>query len=108
MEDASIMAANADVTDIWEALRMVIDPEIGLDIVTLGLVYEVTVDGSREGSESSVRITYTLTTPGCPMERVITAAIRNAVAGIVGITEVTTSLVWDPMWHAGMIAAGAW
>ncbi len=100
----------ADTTEIWNALRTVIDPEIGLDIVTLGLVYDVTMDGAIENSTGTraVLVTHTLTTPGCPMERVITEGIRHAVGRVPGVEAVTTRLVWDPMWHAGMIAPGAW
>ena len=86
----------ADV--IWTALSTVIDPELGRDIVTLGLVYDVAVDGA------TARITFTLTTPGCPMERIITDGVRSAALGVDGITRVDTHIVWDPAWHPGMIA----
>ena len=87
---------------VWRELTNVIDPEIGLDIVTLGLVYGVSV-------ENDVAIvTHTLTTPGCPMERLITDRIHVAVGGVERVREVRTRIVWDPAWHSGMIAANAW
>jgi metal-sulfur cluster biosynthetic enzyme len=82
---------------LWNALTMVIDPELGLDIVTLGLVYDAEVIGEL------ARVTYTLTTPGCPMERIIGEGIREAAMLVEGVREVETRLVWDPIWHAGMI-----
>jgi metal-sulfur cluster biosynthetic enzyme len=85
----------------WTALSTVIDPELGLDIVTLGLVYGVEVN------EGIARITYTLTTPGCPMERAITDGVRSAVLQAEGISRVDTHIVWDPAWHPGMIAPNA-
>ena len=87
---------------LWRSLAHVIDPEIGLDIVTLGLVYGATVDGDV------ARVTHTLTTPGCPMERIITDGIRAAASSVDGIRRVETELVWDPAWHSGMIAPSAW
>ena len=87
---------------IWHALGTVIDPELGLDIVTLGLVYGVDVDADV------ARITHTLTTPGCPMEKVITQGIREAARLADGISDVETRLTWDPAWHPGMIAPGSW
>jgi metal-sulfur cluster biosynthetic enzyme len=95
-------------TDVWNALRTVIDPEIGLDIVTLGLVYDVVLATGTDVVGESVRVTHTLTTPGCPMEAVITSGIRSAVGRVPGVGAVQTNLVWDPMWHSGMIAPGAW
>ena len=87
---------------IWNALSTVIDPEIGLDIVTLGLVYELEADGGR------VRVTFSLTTPGCPMQEAITQGVVNAVSAVPGVTEVIPNLVWEPRWHPGMISEGAW
>lgn len=87
---------------IREALRDVIDPEVGLDVITMGLVYEIEVEGS------TARIRHTLTTPGCPMEGVLTKGISEAARSVVGVEEVETELVWEPRWHPGMIDDEAW
>jgi len=87
--------------DAWTALRDVIDPELGIDIVTLGLVYDVAI------TDGAVRVTHSLTTPGCPMEHAIRSGIEHAVGALSGVTSVETNLVWDPVWHPGMIDRSA-
>lgn len=94
--------AGIDEVAAWRALGSVVDPEIGLDIVTLGLVHEV------ECIENAVRVTFTLTTPACPLEGVITAGIRRALGRVPGVDHVLTNLVWEPRWHPGMIREDAW
>jgi metal-sulfur cluster biosynthetic enzyme len=78
---------------VLEALKEVIDPELGINVVDLGLIYEVDIEGAN------VSVTMTLTTPGCPLHESIGAAVREALdAYIPGIGEVAVNLVWDPPW----------
>jgi metal-sulfur cluster biosynthetic enzyme len=88
-------------TRVWDALGYVIDPEVGIDIVSLGLVYGVAVE------DSVVKIRFTLTTPGCPMEDHIVTAIEAVVGALDGVERVVTLLVWEPAWNPGMIREGA-
>jgi metal-sulfur cluster biosynthetic enzyme len=78
--------------DVVEALRQVEDPELGMDIVELGLFYDAAVD------EGSVKITYSLTSIGCPVGPMIAEDIQRVVAELPGVEEVGTELTWDPPW----------
>ena len=82
---------------VLDALRLVIDPEIGMNIVDLGLIYDVALEGSR------VRVTMTLTTAGCPMGESIRGGAELALLHLEAVTEAQVELVFDPPWHPGMI-----
>jgi len=83
------------------ALKAVIDPELGINIVDLGLVYGVEID-----DQAHVKITMTLTTPGCPMHASFAEEIEQVLwQSIPGITGVEVDLVWDPRWNPSMISA---
>ena len=78
--------------DVVEALHGVEDPELGMDIVELGLMYDVEVDGAN------VKITYSLTSMGCPAGAMIAEGIVDAARGVPGVTEVEAELTFDPPW----------
>jgi metal-sulfur cluster biosynthetic enzyme len=87
---------------VREALREnVIDPEIGVNVVDLGLVYEVAVqDGTAE-------VTMTLTTPACPLGPYIDQEVRTAVHDVPGISDAKVNLVWQPPWDPSKMSEDA-
>ncbi len=84
--------------DVMEVLKKCYDPEILINIVDLGLVYDVDVEGDR------VHIKMTLTTPGCPMSAMIVDNVRQKVESIDGIKNAEVELVWDPPWTPDRIS----
>ena len=86
---------------VWAQLRTVFDPEIPVDIVNLGLVYDCQV--SQVDSKTSVTVRMTLTAPGCGMGPVIAATAKARVLAISGVDEAQVELVWDPPWNQSMI-----
>lgn len=79
--------------EVMDALEQVIDPELGIDLVNLGLIYDVTVD-----DQGVCTVTMTLTTMGCPLGDILNRDITNAVTSVKGISECKINLVWEPVW----------
>jgi metal-sulfur cluster biosynthetic enzyme len=84
---------------IRRALRQVIDPELDCNIVDLGLIHGLAIEGSK------VTITMTLTTPGCPMHESIRWGVHNAALNVEDVEEVDVQLVWNPPWHPSRMSA---
>jgi metal-sulfur cluster biosynthetic enzyme len=78
--------------EVVEVLRGVEDPELGMDIVDLGLMYDVEVEGGN------VKVVHSLTSMGCPAGPMIQEGIHEAVAGLAGVENVEVELTWDPPW----------
>jgi metal-sulfur cluster biosynthetic enzyme len=78
--------------EVVEVLRGVEDPELGMDIVDLGLMYDVEVEGSN------VKVIHSLTSMGCPAGPMIQEGIHDAVASLPGVENVEVELTWDPPW----------
>ncbi len=81
------------VDEVTDALRDVIDPELGLDFVELGLIYEVEVDDA-----GPVRVTYTLTSPGCPIGPQVSEQIQEFVGELEGVSDVQPTMTFSPPW----------
>ena len=87
---------------VWHQLKQVFDPEIPVDIVNLGLVYDCEID--EEDGQKVVNIKMTLTAPGCGMGPVIAADAQARLLTIDGIEDAKVELVWDPAWNQDMIS----
>jgi metal-sulfur cluster biosynthetic enzyme len=84
--------------DVYNALASVYDPELGLPVTDLGLVYDVQIDGSR----ASVKMT--LTSMGCPLAGTITDYATRAIKTVEGIDDVNVEIIWDPPWSVDMMS----
>ena len=87
--------------DVYDALSNVIDPELGLDFVELGLIYGVEIDGGR------VSITFTLTTPACPIGPQVSEQMEEFVGDLEGVSKVSTSMVFTPPWTPDLMSEDA-
>ncbi|MBC8193138.1 MAG: DUF59 domain-containing protein [Candidatus Marinimicrobia bacterium] len=83
---------------ILEALRKVYDPEIPVNLVDLGLIYDTSIENGK------VNITMTLTATACPMHTVISQNVKAAVEALDGVNEAVVDVVWEPRWNPEMIS----
>jgi probable FeS assembly SUF system protein SufT len=88
---------------VWEQLKTVFDPEIPVNVVDLGLIYDCDIEKDTEG-KTNVRVKMTLTAPGCGMGPTIAADARQKVIVLDGVDEAAVDLVWDPPWNQSMIS----
>ncbi len=91
----------ATVEEVTDALRDVIDPELGLDFVELGLIYEVDVQ------DGNVKVTYTLTSPGCPIGPQVSEQIEEFVSELDGVDAVESTMTFTPPWTPELMSEDA-
>lgn len=85
-------------SQVWQALELVYDPELEIDLVNLGLVYEITIRARQ------VELLMTLTTMGCPAQDEIQQDVIDAVAGLPGVDEVKITWTFSPPWTPGRVS----
>lgn len=91
-----------DMPQVIEALKKTVDPEIGLNIVDLGLLYNIKIEPNAD-----VDIKITMTSPMCPVTSIILADVQLRLEHIQGVGKVNVDLVWDPAWNPEMISEEA-
>jgi len=90
---------------VWDQLRTVFDPEIPVNIVDLGLIYDCKLTKLKAGTKVDIQMT--LTAPGCGMGPVITAEAQQKTQGIPGVIDGNVELVWEPLWNREMMSEAA-
>ena len=100
--DPMTEATKVTEEEVYEALEEVIDPELGLDFVSLGLVYDVEIE-----NEGEVYVTFTLTTPACPIGPQVSEQMKEFVGDIDGVKDVFPKMIFDPPWSPEMMSEDA-
>jgi len=103
---AAAAAEPVQADAIWEQLKTCYDPEIPVNIVDLGLVYDCQVTAAPEGG-NRVDVKMTLTAPGCGMGGVIAGDAEQKIRALPGVTDVHVEVVWDPIWNQSMMSDAA-
>ena len=91
------MAEKITKEQVFDAIRKVIDPEVGFNLVEMGLIYDAIID-----DENNVKVVMTLSTRGCPLHQMLTQWVKDAVKEIPGVGEVEVEVVWEPAWNISM------
>ncbi|NOZ04623.1 MAG: putative Fe-S cluster assembly protein SufT [FCB group bacterium] len=104
--ETSAEGGKVDERVIWDQLRSCYDPEIPVNIVDLGLIYDCKITPRKEGG-AHVDIKMTLTAPGCGMGGVIADEVERKVAMVPGVASVNVELVWEPQWNRDMMSEAA-
>ncbi len=100
-------ATDEDVRNlIWEQMRGVFDPEIPINVVDLGLIYECDVKPNDDGSRN-VAVTMTLTAPGCGMGEFLAQDVKDKIEAVPTVREARVELVFDPPWNQSMMSEAA-
>ncbi|MGQ9618551.1 MAG: metal-sulfur cluster assembly factor [Candidatus Aminicenantia bacterium] len=86
---------------VIQKLSEVVDPEIGLNIVEMGLIYDIEINGD------SVNVKMALTAPGCPLQNTLVSVARDSILQIQGVKNANVQIVWDPPWHPSMMSEEA-
>tara|TARA_Y100001970_G_C14169393_1_gene823245 strand:- start:940 stop:1485 length:546 start_codon:yes stop_codon:yes gene_type:complete len=103
--DTKVPSRLATKEDMWEAMKQCFDPEIPVNIVDLGLIYDLKIEGSKNKKDIYVKMT--LTAPGCGMGPSIAKDVETKILALNGINSVDVELVWDPQWDRDMMSEEA-
>ena len=102
-------AGNSDVEFskqlIWDQLKTCYDPEIPVNIVELGLIYDLSIEDNKKGKKVNIKMT--LTAPGCGMGPVISDEVDRKISALQNVESVDVELVWEPQWNQGMMSEAA-
>jgi len=91
------MAEKITKEQVYDAIRKVVDPEVGFNLVEMGLIYDAIID-----DDNNVKVVMTLSTRGCPLHQMLTQWVKDAVKEIPGVNDVEVEVVWEPAWNISM------
>ena len=103
--EQAVASGPFEIDRVWAKLRECYDPEIPVNIVDLGLIYDVAVDEDDSGNGKRIAVKMTLTAPGCGMGPTIAADAEQRILTLPGIASARVEVVWEPCWNSTMISA---